>query len=394
MKKINVVQLLPYFPPHKWWLESHAAEWGYYWVKKWYGEVTNIVFWVGQEHIKKDRIIYWPNSIEIWYEKDGYKVIVLPAFDLISNYPIPKTTPRYIKEVEAYLDTIEFDLIQTRTRFFFSSLIGGKLAKKRWKKWIHIEHGSDFVVLKNTFFQGLSLIYDKIIWKWIFKNADKVIWISEACKTFITNNFVERDIDVVYRWLPTDDISKTAEKTELDWVKKIKVVYVGRLMKLKWVHVFLESLNNLDKVVQDKVQVFIIWYWNDQRELDEYSRKNWLSSFVKFLGEKPREKILSSYLKQTDIFINPSFQEWLPANVIEAMLSKCVVVATDVWGTKEISDKADLILCKPNDANDLKEKLLFAIWEYSKLKWLSQKDVERKFSWEKNIEKYFNLYSN
>jgi hypothetical protein len=36
MKKINIIQFLPYFPPHKGGLETHADEWGKWWVKKEY----------------------------------------------------------------------------------------------------------------------------------------------------------------------------------------------------------------------------------------------------------------------------------------------------------------------------------------------------------------------
>jgi len=41
-QKINIVQFLPYFPPHKGGLETHAQERAKWRVKKWYGKVINI----------------------------------------------------------------------------------------------------------------------------------------------------------------------------------------------------------------------------------------------------------------------------------------------------------------------------------------------------------------
>ena len=48
--KINLIQFLPYFPPHKWGLETVAEElWNYY-AKNEYGKVLNINFDVWQDY--------------------------------------------------------------------------------------------------------------------------------------------------------------------------------------------------------------------------------------------------------------------------------------------------------------------------------------------------------
>ena len=43
MKKINIIQFLPYFPPHKWWVETVWEEIGKYWVKNDMWEFINVV---------------------------------------------------------------------------------------------------------------------------------------------------------------------------------------------------------------------------------------------------------------------------------------------------------------------------------------------------------------
>ena len=73
-------------------------------------------------------------------------------------------------------------------------------------------------------------------------------------------------------------------------------------------------------------------------------------------------------LPATDILINPSHQEGLPTTVLEGLLSRCVVVATDVGGTKEISDHKDLILVKPGEVKDLQKGLEYAIQSHGKLR--------------------------
>ena len=75
---MKVVQFLPYFPPHTWWVETVAEEFSKYFVSENCWEVLNVVFSVWQEEWVKE------------YEKDWYKVLVMPAFDIIPNYPVAK----------------------------------------------------------------------------------------------------------------------------------------------------------------------------------------------------------------------------------------------------------------------------------------------------------------
>jgi glycosyltransferase involved in cell wall biosynthesis len=82
----------------------------------------------------------------------------------------------------------------------------------------------------------------------------------------------------------------------------------------------------------------------------------------------------------------------LPTSVLEGLLSWCVVVATDVWWTPEISKQDDLILVKPGDEESLYLWLEKAIADYKKIAGLSKQYVRKEFDWDKNIEKYYEIY--
>jgi len=64
---------------------------------------------------------------------------------------------------------------------------------------VHIEHGSDYVILSSKLKNKVSYLYDRLIGKWIFKKADAIVAISEACKKFINNEFFDREVSVFYR---------------------------------------------------------------------------------------------------------------------------------------------------------------------------------------------------
>ncbi|MDD5770328.1 MAG: hypothetical protein PHE25_05130 [Candidatus Gracilibacteria bacterium] len=121
MQKINIIQFLPYFPPHKGGVETVGEEFSRFYTKNNYGEVINVVFSVGQE----DGVFK--------YEKNGYTVYLLPAFDLIANFPFSKFWKKeFWKILTSPLTPLlqgerynrESIIIQTHTRFFLSSLIG------------------------------------------------------------------------------------------------------------------------------------------------------------------------------------------------------------------------------------------------------------------------------
>jgi hypothetical protein len=79
-------------------------------------------------------------------KEHGYEVIVLPAFDVVHSFPFPMFWMPSFWSGLYRAKRWKAAIIHTHTRFFLSSLLGGILAKF-WKvPWIHIEHGSGYVV--------------------------------------------------------------------------------------------------------------------------------------------------------------------------------------------------------------------------------------------------------
>jgi glycosyltransferase involved in cell wall biosynthesis len=57
----------------------------------------------------------------------------------------------------------------------------------------------------------MGIVYDKSLGKWTVKNANGVLAISNACKKFIKEKFINRDVEVIYRGI---DIPTFSEKKE------------------------------------------------------------------------------------------------------------------------------------------------------------------------------------
>ena len=381
MKKTNIVQFLPYFPPHKWGLETHAKQFWEKYVESVFWNVINVITSFEQENkITQDDQITFKWEV-IWYKENGVENLVVPSFEIIPNFSTYKIFSKKFKLIKEYLKTKNINIVITRTRFFLTSFIWWRFAKRNKIKWVHIEHGSDYVKLSSNFKNLIAKIYDHTIWKRIFKNANQLVWVSNACKDFIQKEFVKRDVEVIYRWIELQEIDNKKE-----W--ELKLAFIWRLVKLKWVEDLLKSYKNLNI----NIWLDIIWNWDELSNLERYVFKNKLNN-VKFLWFKDKKFIVNYLSKNKIILISPSYQEWLPTSVLEGLFYNNVVVASNVWWTSEISNKDDLILFEAWNIKQLTEKIKVAIKNYDKLVWKSKKTILEKFSWDKNIRDFYNLFS-
>lgn len=386
MQKIDIIQFLPYFPPHKGWLETHAEEWAIWWTKKWYGNVVNVSNDVGHNY-DENRDWIEKNGRKIGYTKEGYTTYLVPSFDLIHNFPVPKFWTKEYKEVMKELRTISGEIVLTRTRFFLSSILGGLWAKKHGRKWIHTEHGSDSVVLEKQWKTSLANIYDSLFGRYIFSKAQMITAVSEWSREFVKKRWgYVREIPVIYRGIEVLTGERKAKRDTL-----IHIGFVGRVVKLKWVDILIAAIKTLLKT-SDNIELSIVWDGDQKEPLEKEVKKSWLEGKIQFLWEKSREWIAKEYLPTIDILVNPSFQEWLPTTVLEWLSAWCIVVATDVGGTREISDKDDLILVEKGNIASLEWGLRKAIgWPQNS--YLSKNSGELdKFVWSKNIESYYQLF--
>jgi len=131
----------------------------------------------------------------------------------------------------------------------------------------------------------------------------------------------------------------------------------------------------------------IVWEGNQEKNLKNLTQTLWLEDRIVFVWADDR----TNWLHRFDIFVNPSYQEWLPTTVVEALMAGCVVVATDVGGTREISDGEDLLLIQSGDSKKLSENIEKTL-ELSNFSNTSSSIIQEKFSLKWAIHNYNNTY--
>ena len=371
---MKILQFLPYFPPHVWGVEAFAKERSsaFSEQKKW--KLINVVFSPGQ-----------PENLTS-YEQNGYTVMILPAFELISNFPIPKIRSTTFWSQIQKIKAEKADIIQTHTRFFLSSFLWWLLAKLRKIKRIHIEHGSGFVKGLSWRKTAFARCYDQIFWRLIFRLADSLVAISEANLRFI-QQFMRKKISVIYRGFNLPPVLR--EKKEKP--DQILIGFVGRLVKLKGVDLLIEAFAELEQEHRN-LKLQIIWDGEERFALEKQVESLGIWDKISFLWYQIPEKVYSDFLPHIDVFVNPSLQEGLPTTVIEALFAQCITVATDVGGTKEITDREDFIVVEPWSVKALKGGLNQALALVWKANWASYQQVRERFGWKRWVEEYLEIY--
>lgn len=385
---MKVLQFTPFFPPHKGWLEIVAENISKYLVKGKYSEVINITSSIGQEsNIQKlPKIIFKKETIG--YHINDYQVITIPSIEIVHNFPCPKFRKKQFRTTMRYIKIQKPDIIQTHTRFFLQTFLGWIIAKRLKKPRVHVEHGSWFVTGIIRWKKLAARLYDQTLWRLAFTLSNKIISINKTNLKFIQRFVSPNKCEVIYNGIELPQVPSTKKiKTN-----NIKIIFIGRLIWLKGVSVLINSCKELIDNWTKNFSLDIIWDWEEKNNLENQTKKLWISKYINFLWPKDHNEITTTIIPQTDILVNPSYQEWLPTTVLEWLLGGCVVVATDVGWTSEISPHPDLILVKSWNIFDLQKWLKYAIQDHKKLQWLSITHIKETFNRERSIKKYFESY--
>jgi len=268
-------------------------------------------------------------------EVDGICIHRLPSWNILGGtYPIPKPTVTTFKILSELLIK-KFDLINTQTRFFSTSLLGLIFAKIRRRPLVHTERGTRHSVLSNKLVESLGKVYDHTVGSLIIKSARRNIGVSAAACDFLKHLGAKNTIAI-----PNGIDTNVFRKVKTDLTKSlglngaIVITFVGRLIYAKGVQDLISAFPMIKETIPN-VKLLIVGDGPYRRQLEELTMETGWSKDINFLGQKTQEQV-TEILSVTDVFVNPSYSEGLPTSVLEAGAIGVPIVATDVGGTREI----------------------------------------------------------
>ena len=381
-EKISLLLFSPYYPPHIGGLESHADEFN--------------------KHLSQrgaSIIVFTPRLPESAPEReilhDNVQIIRFPAFELIRNYPVPKLWSPKFWHLWRELFHLNADIVISRTRFFLTSLMALVYAKARKKKWVHIEHGSDFVQLSSAFKTFFAKLYDHSFGRLIFRCSDKNVSISKAVRRFV-GRFDKRTSPVIYRGLETRTIDAIAPDTDIRarYPGKVILTFVGRLYKWKGVADSIMAIRSLPEDMKSKIVFLIIGDGEDFSSLKALSQNE---RCIEMLGSLPTKRAIA-ILKSSDIYLHSAHPGGgLSTSLLEAMYCGCVVIATPHEGADEVVRNGENGILMENHSSDrikVAATRLLTDGNYNdvSLKSLARQTISENFSWEKSIDRYIDIF--
>ncbi len=263
----------------------------------------------------------------------------------------------------------------------------------------------------------MSFLKDKILYpilqaikkqwiKKIVKSADYVGAVSNSIKdSLIKHGLNQNKIEAIPNGADPERFSvKNDYRTKFGFKKNDFILAViGELGPRQNI---LQIIKSAEKSKKDIPEIKLVLAGGDERyrkyisELKDYVSKNKLEETITFAGKINNDEV-PAFLSSIDVALAPYSESWgsesfgfSPIKIFEYMAASKIVVASDTEWTREIiGNWKDGILSK--DFDDL-GNILLKIKRDKRMKSLLEKNsrekITQKFTWEKNAEKYIEIY--
>lgn len=249
---------------------------------------------------------------------------------------------------------------------------------------LHV-HGGLFMSegTKNIFFRKLSIS--------LFKKSKSVIVLSEIERKILKENFAYSGAIVLANSINVSIFGDTSVRQLKD---KPSLLFLGRIEKNKGVNELIEALKRLKNDFQFRFILCgsgtLLHYFIEE------CNKN-LGNDFEYKGVVSGEE-KNTIIKQSDVFILPSYFEGLPMSLLETMASGVVPIVTNVGSMKQIiKHMVNGLHIEKQNSNDLYEKLKYILsnpYQYQKLSIKAQSTIKENYDITTYIIKLNEIYLN
>jgi glycosyltransferase involved in cell wall biosynthesis len=145
-----------------------------------------------------------------------------------------------------------------------------------------------------------------------------------------------------------------------DNIKHPSILFLGRLEKIKGIEVLIMAIPEIRKSIPD-LQVYLAGEGHEKKSIEKLIQKLNIENSVTLLGNISGAKKFA-YLKNTDLFVAPSYQETFGLSVLEAMEYGKAIVASNTGNMPYfIKDGIEGLLCEPGDCLELAKKCIYIL---------------------------------
>lgn len=291
-----------------------------------------------------------------------------------------------VGKIARYIKENNIDLLHTHN--YKSDLLGFMAAKMTGRPVMATAHGFTEVSEVVGFYEQLDRFF---LWTFFHKVVvvtDKVLPGCPDSKKRVIRNGLD-----AARFAPNKPAGAALRQEFHLRPEDFVIGTIGRLSKEKNQLMLLEAAVDLI-YAHPSVRFLIVGEGPEENLLKHFVRNKNISDKVIFTG---LIKDVAPVYQALDAFVLSSLTEGVPLTVLEAMASRCPVVATRVGGIPEIiEDGKTGFLVESGDVKSLKSKLEILVHDYSRAAQLGGAGFDfstREYSLEKMCENYRKVYA-
>ncbi len=222
--------------------------------------------------------------------------------------------------------------------FIFGPVSGGERFPLNFLKIFSVK--GKILEIIRLIARNISFI-DPLVQLSIFK-ANKIIAVTEDTKSILPSYSKYKTVVQPAISINEDDFDLNLKKKVISKSKKVKLLYVGRLLEWKGIKFILKAVKDISV---DKYEFNIIGSGKDKHIFENYVNRHKLN--VNFLGQKSRNE-LSQYYFSHDLFVFPSLHDSGGMVVLEAKAHGLPVLVGTFGGPQQFIDCNDILIKSRN----------------------------------------------
>jgi glycosyltransferase involved in cell wall biosynthesis len=341
---------------------------------------------------KREQIAQFKNidTFKYYGVKNQFSIICLPTVDLLTTV---NKLPHTINIMAYFLEEVTFLVSLAGQNIFekaiYTRSITAALVCKllKGKKTVYEVHN----ITTNNFFKKIHAFF--------WERLDGVVAISRGLEAEVNKNssVPTAVIPDAVEIAAYQSLNKSQARKSLKISEKVRlVVYCGSLAERKGVFTLAQAAQKLRK--ERNWQFLFVGgtlSGGDDEKLKKMVQTNNLVN-VKFAGLVAPTKV-PAYLQAADVLVLPDSAKFKvsreytsPMKLFEYLAAGRVIVASETPANKEVlTDRKNAIFFKPDDANDLAEKISLALSNHrlsEKIRSQAKQDAN-KYSWEERVKK-------
>ncbi|MBS4534360.1 glycosyltransferase family 4 protein [Clostridium sp. D2Q-14] len=337
-------------------------------------------------NVKEDVYVFTDRNYNIDNEYSS-NIYISKSYDKIDRFLFHLKHTKVLNDIQRKLKINNYTIMHAHS-LFSNGYIAYKLNQKYKIPYIVAVRNTDI----NIFFK--KMIHLRRLGIKIFKNAEKIVFLSESYKEYTLDKFIpakhKKEIKnkaiVIPNGIDKFWLNNKAEESFKSKYKKTNLIYVGNI----------DSNKNIETTVKTCKLLIEQGYKVNYKVIGKVKNKNYMNiiekyEFIKYIPYCQKEELIE-YYRNSDIFIMPSKHETFGLVYAEAMSQGLPVIYTRGQGFDGQFNEGEVgysVDCM--DEYEIADKILKIKENYSEISNRCIKLVDR-FDWDNISELYSEVY--